>query len=301
MAITISKAAHPTFFSSPYLDHKVFTFPGGEIGVKLDVENLRYRHAGGSHLIAARLQNAADFMELVMVTDALRRWDPCGVRLVLPYVPYGRQDRVCVPGESFSLKAFASLINGLDYESVTTFDPHSDVTAGVIDRLTVIDQTTIIGHFDAFNSRLQPNSGVRPVFVSPDAGANKKVATLAAHFGHPAFIRADKTRDLATGKLSGFKVYLDDPDQIRGAEVVIPDDLADGAGTFVGLAAELKRHGAARVVLYVTHGLFTKGFDHLWAGGIDSIYTTNTYRKDLPTNDPRLVVLDIESPLLFTL
>lgn len=297
MSITIYKTA-PFGSIQRTLTHKTFTFPGGETGVKLDADNLRYQSHDLPHTLVARLTSAADFMELIMVADALRRWNPRPIRLVLPYVPYGRQDRVCVPGEALSLRVFGDLINALDFTEVITFDPHSEVTAAVLNNLTVVDQTTIVSRFEALNKRLQPATGPRPLLVSPDAGANKKTAALAAHFGMIDFIRADKKRDLATGKLSGFKVYTAYEEQLQGAEVVIVDDLADGAGTFIGLADELKHHGAASVVLYVTHGLFTKGFDHLWAGGIDAIYTTNAYRTNLPV-DSRLTVLDIEIPNLF--
>jgi len=53
----------------------------------------------------------------------------------MPYVPYARQDRVCVPGESFSIKAFAALINMLAFDRVIVVDPHSDVVAAVIARV----------------------------------------------------------------------------------------------------------------------------------------------------------------------
>jgi len=252
-----------------------FLFPAGETGVKLDTNNLLYRHTAAAHqTVWARPQSSKDVMELIMATDALRRFDSTPINLVLSYVPYARQDRVCVPGESFSLKAFAGIINGLGFQKVTVFDPHSDVTGAVFDRVHIIPQTDIIGKFDVFNARL--HASPRPIFVSPDAGANKRTSELAGLYGHDSFIRADKLRDLATGKIKEI-VVVNPWEEIEGRDCIVVDDLCDAGGTFIGLAAALKAKGARQVELYVTHGLFTKGTAPLYKGGIDAIWTTNSF------------------------
>ncbi len=286
------------------LAYKTFTFPDGALGFKLDHENHRFRATSlvqfnrDDITIVARIKSSEDVMELIMATDALRRWTngEIEIRLALPCCPYQRQDRLCVPGEAFSLKVFADLINAQGYKSVHVFDPHSDVLGAVIDRVRIIKQETIIGQFAAFNKRLQPMLPAdQPLFVSPDAGANKKTADLAALYGHDHFIRADKLRDLATGKIKEITV-INPREEIEGRDIVCCDDLCDAGGTFIGLAAALKAKGARRVELYVTHGLFTKGVNALFPG-IDHVWTTNSYRTDLaPELDlqGRLTVLSLE-------
>lgn len=232
-------------------------------------------------------------MELVMATDALSRLDDTPIRLFMPYVPYGRQDRVCVPGESFSLKAFANLINTLPFARVTVVDPHSSVTEAVFDHLHVITQADVIHRFAAFTSRVA--QGV--VFISPDAGANKKTSELARYYGADEFIRADKLRDLSTGEIKETIVYSE---PLEGRDVVIADDLCDKGGTFLLLAKALRAKGVGKIVLYVTHGLFThaRGVDHLLSNGIDEVYTTNSYHGQVPPGGigiDRATVLDLES------
>ncbi len=298
------------------LAYKTFLFPDGAMSFRLDHADLRFRY--GQSLVAphvtepitivARIRSSEDVMELVMATDALRRWaKDVPIRLVMPCVAYQRQDRPCCEGEAHSLKAFAALINDLQFARVTVFDPHSDCVGAVFDRVEIVSQLTIIGRFHALNARLQPPTGEKPFLCSPDAGANKRVGALAAHYGHSTFIRGDKTRDLATGKLTGFKVYAE-PGELDGRDVIVVDDLCDAGGTFIGLAAELKAKGARRVELYVTHGLMTKGIAPLRNGGIDHIWTTNSFRTDwdtfLPNEEvpPHCIhhtILDIES--VFTL
>ncbi len=279
--------------------HKTMTFPAGECGVKLETTNLFYRETFSSYqTIWARIQNSADLMELIMVTDALRRFDPTPIHLVLSYLPYARQDRVCVSGEAFSLKVFGDLINAQNYAKVTIFDPHSDVSGAVLDRVTIIPQTKIIGQFDALNARLltpNPATGELPIFISPDAGANKRVADLAAVYGRDSFLRADKLRDLATGKIKEILV-VNPREEVEGRDCIVTDDLGDRMGTFIGLAKALKAKGARSVEIYVTHLLLTAPLDTilnpLFEAGVSRVWGTNSYRVDL--SDIRLTVLNLE-------
>lgn len=280
------------------IKHSSWNFPGGEIGVRIDgVTDLRYSQ--GVPTVWARLRGHSDVMELLMIADAVKRIVPT-FRLVLPYVPYGRQDRVCCAGESHSLRVFASLVNSLGAESVHTFDPHSDVTPALLDRCTFSDQKALIGNFDELNAYMQPNLPAdRPVLVSPDAGANKKTADLATFYNHSYFIRADKLRDLATGKIKEI-VVVNPKEDVEGRKCLIVDDLGDRCGTFLGLAKALKQKGAKDVGLYITHALFTLPspkdvLNPLFDAGITHIWATNSYRTDLKDlNEPRLSILDLE-------
>lgn len=261
----------------------VFDFPAGEVGVKIDLGYLKRLVVAPSQRIVARIQGSKDLVTLMMVVDALRHIDDTPIHLTLPYIPYARQDRVCVPGEAFSLKVLTNLINSLDFKTVTVLDPHSDVSSALIDRLTVITQVNIVDKWPELCNHLR----LKPTLVSPDAGANKKTSALAGYLGHPDFIRADKKRNLESGKIVEILVYAD---RLDGQTVAIVDDICDGGATFTGLAQALKAKGAERVILYVTHGIFSKGLDPIFAGGIDEVWTTNSFKTGI---DPRAKVLDI--------
>lgn len=252
---------------------KTFLFPGGEIGIKVEIEGFTYRAIQAPYqTIVARLQTANDVMALVMATDAVRRLDHATpLRLFMPYVPYARQDRVCVPGESFSLKAFGNLINSLGFERVTVVDPHSDVVGAVLDNVEIITQLQAINRYQDLIKMVLSS---RAVFVSPDAGANKKTSELAKYFAHHEFIRADKKRNLETGAIIETVVYADD---LTGRTVVIADDICDGGRTFIELTKVLRAKGATKVILYVTHGIFSKGLEPLIKGGINEVFTTDSW------------------------
>ncbi len=251
---------------------KTMIFPGGEMGVTLNTEDILYLTTNATHqTIIARLQTANDIMVLALTVDALRRIDRTPIRLFMPYVPYARQDRACNKGEALSLKVFCDMINAMNFDWVAVCDPHSDVVGALLNRVTIINQARIISNFDALNKRIFETNAQ---FVSPDAGANKKTADLAAFYGRESFIRADKVRELSTGKIKETIVYAND---LTGQTIIIVDDICDGGRTFIELATVLKAKGAKRVILYVTHGIFSKGLAPIIAGGVDEIYTTNSY------------------------
>ena len=249
---------------------KSFVFPGGEVGIKVNTNYLAPEKTDNKVLLTARIKSSADLMELAMTKDALKRHlGRVPIDLFMPYIPYARQDRVCVAGEAFSLKVFADYINFLNFDKVTVVDPHSDVSMAVFNNLRVISQLDILKKFDELVTR-----AAKCVFVAPDAGANKKTSVLANYLGKSSFVRADKLRDLGTGNIKETIVYCED---FQGKDVVVFDDLCDGGRTFIELAKVCKTKNCGKFVLYVTHGIFSKGADELLNNGIDEIYCTDSY------------------------
>lgn len=237
---------------------KDFIFPGGEVQVKIE------DHVGyGSANIEAHIHSSDDVMKLLMYTNALRQRDIERIYLQMPYVPYARQDRACVYGEALSIKVFADLINAQNYHEVEIWDAHSDVAPALLNRCRNL-------HCANFVKRI-PNVQ-NMVFVAPDAGATKKVMAAAQICKPNNFIQATKLRNVNTGEIFGTEVHgvlhhLD--------KYLIIDDICDGGRTFIELAKELKKSGGT-VDLYVTHGIFSKGFA-VFDGLIDTIYCANPW------------------------
>lgn len=256
-----------------HLSLKSFVFPAGEIGVKLNANNYKYLEDKSPYqTITARIYNSNELVELLMVRDALKRISPIPTDLFLPYLPYSRQDRVCDKGESFSLKVLADLVNQANFRQVITLDAHSHVADALFTNLKNISQLAIIHQNQSFIERVMRGG----TFVSADAGANKKTAEIAKYFGHFDFVRADKARNLRTGEIIETVVYKDD---FGGEDVFIVDDICDGGATFIALAQALKKKNCGKIVLYVTHGIFSKGTEILFENRIDEIWTTNSYAR----------------------
>lgn len=253
------------------VDH--FTFKGGEEQVKIDMTHAPKGRIGFVE-ITAKIKNSSDVMSLAMLVDACSRLENLDTHaefiLNLPYIPYARQDRVMQPGEALSIKVFANLVNSLGFDKVVVDDPHSDVSAALLNNVKIRSQDALIAHLDRIFAGRKDL-----LIVAPDAGARKKAQKVADRMKLP-LVEAGKVRDVVTGQITGTEVFGD----VSGKECVIVDDIADGAFTFLKLGEVLKQKGANRVILYVTHGIFSKGIDIL-EGFVDEVYTYYPWMENI--------------------
>lgn len=267
---------------------RFFGFPGGERHVALPTSVVASSH--GYWEVEAHLYDTAGVMDLLLLHDALRRALPRAsvIELLLPYVPYARQDRVANAGEPLSAAVFCGLINSMRFSTVTIADPHSDVVSALLDNVRVLRADTFVRQLfaGALAHLFNPNrlGGAGPTLVSPDAGARKRTEALSAAFKLPA-IHAFKHRDTVTGRLSGSIIE----GRVPAGPLVVTDDICDGGGTFLLLADALRAHTQQPLYLYVTHGLYTKGLDALRQkyAGIYCAYCANPqYRLETALTAP---------------
>lgn len=237
----------------------------------------------------AAMRDMNDFMLLAQLVDAVRHATDIAVsHLELAWLPWARQDRHMVPGDSFALKVFANLLNTLNFNKVFVLDPHSDAAAAAINNCVVIAQESCLMQSETLRRAI----GNRELMlVAPDAGALKKIHNVAKASGAQEYAILTKERDVATGNLTGFALVAGD---VADKDLLIVDDLCDAGGTFIGSAQVLRDAGARSVSLYVTHGVFSKGVENLLNNGIDAIYTTTSFTSPALT-DPRVELIDIDA------
>ena len=231
---------------------ETFVFPGGECHVRINPSDIN-----DTAEILAYLEHSNAVLQLLLAVDAIRRVNPnTAINLTIPYFPYARQDRVCNPGEALSLSVMANLINSLQCNQVTIYDPHSEVTSALLNRCTIITLAELITGSSLAQEIVQKSLAL----VSPDAGAEKKITHLIQHLASPVEVfYARKTRNKLTGVITSTTLDGD----VHGKDLIILDDICDGGHTFIELAKVLKTHGAGNLYLYVTHGIFSKGLDVL--------------------------------------
>jgi ribose-phosphate pyrophosphokinase len=240
-----------------------FTFSGGEPHIKIQSNLSEITKV----TVTTRIQSFNDMGLLLIAVDALRRMDVKIIHLFLPYMPAARQDRVMIPGESLSVKVYADVINGLELESVTVFDPHSEVTPALLNNCKVISNHKFI-------EQVITDITSEVILISPDGGALKKIYKVSEFLGGLPVVECSKKRNVKNGKLEGFKVYEAD---LQGKDCLIVDDICDGGGTFIGLAKELKNKNAGNLYLAISHGIFNKGVVVL-NEFFTKIYTTDSFK-----------------------
>ena len=259
----------PKFTMASYEDI-IFTmiqFKGGEMHIKLSNET-DYSEID-KVVITNRFRNGDDVMKVLIAKDALQRKGIKNFELVMPYIPYARQDRQCVEGESFTLKVFTDLINSAKFDKVFVIDAHSDVAPALINNCVNISNQEYVQM--AYWAIGLPEV----MLVSPDSGANKKSNKLFDNLGvFLGLIKCDKRRNMSTGELSFFEVFADN---LYGKPCLIVDDICDGGRTFIGIAEELKKKNAGDIYLFVTHGIFSYGTEEL-TKNFKKVFCTNSFR-----------------------
>lgn len=248
-----------------------FNFFAGEVQVRIDP----IEHFDADQeviMIEAFLRSSDDIFRLLLVTDALRRMlGEVSISVSLPYLPYGRQDRVCYPGEALSLAVIASLLNAQCYETVVLFDPHSAKAAEHIERVRIVDSLEYVRQVVR---NWQAKGAQRIVLVSPDKGAREKVDRIGAALCLEV-LHADKKRNPKDGQIEGMTLDRQ-PAEFAEACFLVVDDLCEGGRTFIELAKVIEVP-KERMGLYVTHGLFSKGVEPLkpYFGEIFSLFPWN--------------------------
>jgi ribose-phosphate pyrophosphokinase len=250
---------------------KSMVFPDGQPHIKIDVRQAEAKDRAASLRIFTRLNNPNDLLMGLLVKNTMEYLGFEHIELHISYLMAARMDRVMLDGEPFSLKVVAAILNQANFKKVMVFDPHSEVSTALIERSYAVSNHRFVR--DALDDYLRKYPGEAPCLVSPDAGALKKIHTLAQFLKIENVVECMKERDVRTGELTNFKTMTTD---LGGQTCFIVDDICDGGGTFAGTAKMLKEKGAGKVNLIVSHGIFSKGPS---IDFVDEIYSTDSFKK----------------------
>ena len=243
---------------------EMFRYPGGEVQVRLTEKQIKILRSVQQVHVVARIKDG-EIMAVAQLLDAIKSVVPHDIKLILPYLPYGRADRRFVDGDCGGLQTFGRILNTFAGVEVVTLDVHSDKAAKYIRHFTNVSPKPII---DTVISTLASNQKIGVLL--PDAGASR--------YGIDTNLVCEKMREPVTGKLKRFLVPPRSAFLKRGLDaVLIVDDICDGGGTFEGIAQAMFDYGLD-MYLYVTHGIFSKGYTSL-SMRFKGIYTTDSFHS----------------------
>jgi len=245
---------------------QVSTFSDGEVRVEID-ENVRRQEVFVIQPTAA--PTAENFMELLVMIDALKRASAASVTAVVPYFGYARQDRrprsARVP---ITAKVAAKMISAVGTDHVLTVDLHADQIQGFFDIPldNVYSSPVILADIWRYN---------RPeelIVVSPDVGGVARARATAKRLDDADLAIIDKRRP-RPNEVAVMNIIGD----VEGKVCVLIDDIVDTAGTLCAGAEVLKKNGAKRVVAYCTHPVLSgPAIRNLNASQLDELIVTDT-------------------------
>ena len=241
----------------------VARFPDGEVDIKID-EDLRGRDVFVLQPTCPPVND--NWVELLLLLDTLRRASAGRITAVMPYYGYARKDRKDEGRVPISAKVVANTLVSSGAERLVTLDMHAAQIQGFYDipvdhlyaRPVLLDAVEELGVEN-------------PVVVTPDVGGTKMARAYAKRLGADLAI-VDKRR------ISGSETVVEHViGDVKGRNCVIVDDMISTGGSITQAADTLKRAGADRIVIAVSHAVFCgPAVERLENAPVDTVLVTDT-------------------------
>jgi ribose-phosphate pyrophosphokinase len=247
----------------PLSKAEVKRFSDGEISVQIS-ESVRGRDVFIIQSTGAPSND--NLMELLIMTDALRRSSADSITAVVPYFGYARQDRKAAPRVPITARLVADMYETAGIDRVVTIDLH----AGQIQGFFNIPVDNLYGSI-IFQEYVESKNLKNPIIASPDIGGVARARYFAEKLGLEMVI-VDKRREKAN-EAEVMNIIGD----VTGKDVIMIDDMVDTAGTMIKGAAALKAKGANSVMACATHGVLSgKAYENLAHDGLDELVISNS-------------------------
>lgn len=241
-------------------------FSDGEVQVEIE-ENVRRQEV--FVIQPTNAPTAENFMELLVLIDALKRASVTSVTAVVPYFGYARQDRRMRSSRvPITAKVAAKMFGAVGADRVLTVDLHADQIQGFFDIPVDNVYASPLLLADIWRAHGTDNM----VVVSPDVGGVVRARAIAKRLDDADLAIIDKRRPRAN--VSTVMNIIGD---VSGKTCVLVDDIVDTAGTLCAAAAALKAQGATKVVAYCTHPVLSgAAIDNVTRSQLDELVVTDT-------------------------
>jgi ribose-phosphate pyrophosphokinase len=181
---------------------------------------------------------------------ALRQGDPSRITVVMPCLPYARQDKSSNHREPILSQKVPMLLQMAGAHRLVVLELHNQssynahpMTIPIVD---VEISELILHHIRSKKFDLKQFK-----IVAPDLGAAPACRKLAQQLGIPGnIVIINKFRDPKKTNNSEVMEVIGDP---KGFNCIMPDDIADTCGTAIKSLKTLKANGAKDVYFFATH------------------------------------------------
>ncbi|MES2323549.1 MAG: ribose-phosphate diphosphokinase [Pseudomonadota bacterium] len=220
-------------------------FPDGETCPSLPCD------VAGRDVVLVGALNDPDprLVALYLSASIARELGALSVGLVLPYLPYMRQDARFAPGQGITSVHFARLLSAC-CDWLVTVDPH-------LHRHSALDQLyavpTRVVHAAPAIAAWIAEQVERPLVIGPDGESAQWAGQVAALAGCPVTV-LHKTRG-GDREVTVSAVGA----QWAGHTPVLVDDIVSTAGTMIAATGQLAAAGMRAPVCIAVHALFAPG------------------------------------------
>ena len=268
------------YLSLPLSEATIKRFSDGEINVQIR-ESVRGKDVFVIQPTCAPAN--VNLMELLIVSDALRRSSANSITAVVPYFGYARQDRKAAPRVPITAKLVANMMQTAGVNRVVTMDLHAGQIQGFFD----VPVDNLYGSI-VFVDFLKAQNLKNPIIASPDVGGVARARSFAKKLNLDMVI-VDKRREEAN-KSEVMNVIGD----VKDKDVILIDDMIDTAGTIVKAATAFKERGATSVMAFCTHAVLSGiAYENIANPALDKLIVTDTIPLKDGANTDKIKILSV--------
>lgn len=269
-------------------DCKVHHFADGEILCEIG-ESVR----GKDVFIVQSTSNPVteNLMEILVLTDALKRASAREITAVIPYFGYARQDRKAKPRQPITSKLVADLLTTAGVNRVVTVDLHAAQIQGFFD-IPVDEMQALPLLIKDFRKKKVQDLCV----VSPDHGGATRARKMSEAFDCPIAIIDKRRPKPNVAEVMGII------GNVEGKNCILIDDMIDTAGTITAGVDMLKQKGAKDVYIACTHGVLSgPAIERLSTCAAKEVVITNTIEIPQEKKFDKLVSVSVAGLLAHTI
>ncbi|HEY3418154.1 MAG TPA: ribose-phosphate diphosphokinase [Armatimonadota bacterium] len=215
-------------------------------------------------------------LALVLLCHTLRKEGAGEITALLPYLAYARQDRD-EPGRSRAIGWMGTALQDAGITEIVTVDIHSRQAVELFP-IPVFS----LAPAALYAAEIQNLAWQHAALVAPDAGAVGRceaVKEAGGLTGPIIHLRKERTADGVHSELEGN----------AESQAVIIDDMLDTGETLLACCQALRQAGTERIMIMVTHGLFTgTAWERLWDLGVERLFCMDTVPHPAMRDDERI-------------
>ena len=264
-------------------------FSNENIFIKLE-ESVRGKDVYLVQTMAAPVND--NFMEMLIMIDALKRDSAWRINLVVPYMSYTRSDKKDQPRVPITARLVANMMETAGVDRYMTVDLHSGQIQGFFN--IPGDALTAFHLLSDYVMKLQSSGELDDlVVVATDLGFAKQGRNWAETLGVPlAFVEKRRVTNVEGPRA------LSLIGNVEGKNVLLVDDEVNTAGSIVSAVNVVRDYGARDVLFAFTHPFFSeKAYERFAELNLREIIFTNTLPVPEACMLPNMTVLSI-APLL---
>jgi ribose-phosphate pyrophosphokinase len=227
-------------------------------------------------------------MELLLLIDAFRRASAASITAVVPYFPYGRQERMAKGREAISAKVIVTAIEMLGVSRVMYFDVHAAAIQGFFD--IPVDPLSAFPTFAEYfkNEGLADNA----VIVSPDTGRAKLASRVSSIMDIPMVMMHKRRVSFGTAEVT--HVVGDIKDRMP----IVIDDVIAGGSVLDSFPVLLDAGARPEICVAITHPVLVgDSLKKLDAPYIQRLVVSNTIHLPPEKRHPKIEIVSI-APVL---